>query len=441
MDNKDNKRGFSGLIDLTSDAGTLPQTQPRQTSPRPAAVQKPVFALLELTKWPSLPAPWSSVDSGETWVWEDFFLTFQKKPVTVLDLTMKMQGKKSEHSGITYHYAMSVFYRINKNPHGPSHRPIMTVALEQADMGMLEKMFGSEAGDILQAEDIGEMEPMIGLFTGEAHLNLGEYEGDVSPQAVKTRFFEILGHRLGVSGQPKMIGDLAQAHGHPETGLPTKKKKHDSDANDAHHLRQKKSDRKLSSEKGGYVKVRDTQKVVALLICIAVAMFFMYIYYEYQRTDLSQEKSNKVLSSKTTYTDKKAEKSSFDAKLIQNNTDEYYFTKEYFNKNKLGKAEIKILQKNLSKIGYKVGVVDGIIGNKTLSALKKFCEDYKILPRENFANDIIDISKAHAIITNSHPDWIDNKQRAEFSKWFEGQSSKYRDANIGNPNHVILLFN
>ena len=101
----------------------------------------------------------------------------------------------------------------------------MTVALEQADMGMLAKMLGSEAGELLQAEGSSKMGPlMIGLFTGETHLNLGAYEGDTSPQAVKRRFFEILSRQLGASGQPKMIGDLAQAHGHPETGLPTKKK-------------------------------------------------------------------------------------------------------------------------------------------------------------------------------------------------------------------------
>lgn len=225
MDNKDNKRGFSGLSDLTSDTGTLPQSQPRQTSPLPSAPQKPVFALLEMTKWPTLPAPWSSVDAGETWIWGDFFLTFQKKPKTVLDLTMEMQGKKAEYRGMTYHYAMSVFYRIDRNPHGPSHRPIMTIALEQADMGMLAKMLGSEAGELLQAEGGSKMGPlMIGLFTGETRLNLGDYEGDTSSQAVKRRFFEILGRQLGVSGQPKMIGDLAKAHGHPETGLPAKKK-------------------------------------------------------------------------------------------------------------------------------------------------------------------------------------------------------------------------
>lgn len=224
MDN-DNKRGFSGLSDLTSDARSIPQAQSHQISPQTSAPQNTVFALLELTKWPTLPAPWSSVDDGETWVWGDYFLTFQKKPKTVLDLAMEMQQKRAEHRGITYHYAMSVFYRIDRNPHGPSHRPIMTVALEQADMGMLADMLGNLAGEHIQAEVGSKMGPlMICLFVGEARLNLGEYEGDTNPQVVKRRFFEILGRQLGVSGQPKMIGDLAQAHGHPDTGLPAKKK-------------------------------------------------------------------------------------------------------------------------------------------------------------------------------------------------------------------------
>lgn len=224
MDDKYNKCGFSGLSDLTSDTRTIPQAQSRQTNPQSSRPQKSMFALLELAKWPTLPAPWSSADAGETWVWGDFFLTFQKKLKTVLDLTMKMQGKKAEYQGMTYHFAMTVFYRIDRNPQGPSHRLIMSVALEQADIGMLAKMLGSETGEFLQSDAGSKMGPlMVGLFNGETHLNLGEYEGTSSPQAVKRRFFEILGRHLGVSGQPKMIGDLAQAHGHPETGLPARK--------------------------------------------------------------------------------------------------------------------------------------------------------------------------------------------------------------------------
>lgn len=224
MGNKDNKRGFSGLIDLTSDTRTIPPAQ-RQTSPQSPAPQKTVFNLLDLAKWPTLPAPWSSVDDGETWVWGDFFLTFQKKPKTVLALIQQTQGEEVEYQGIIYHYAMSVFYRFDRNPHGPSHQPIMTIALEQADTDMLAKTPGNEIGKFLKAERGIKMGPlMIGLFTDEKRLNLGKYKGYMSQQAVRQKFFEILGAQLGVSSQPKMIGNLAQAYGHAETGLPAMEK-------------------------------------------------------------------------------------------------------------------------------------------------------------------------------------------------------------------------
>lgn len=224
MDDKDHKRGFSGLSGLVSDIETISQAPPTQTDPPISSTQQPVFALLELTNWPTLPAPWSSVDAGETWVWGDFFLTFQKKPKTILDLALESEGKKAENQGIIYHYAISVFYRIDRNPHGPSHRPIMTIALEQADTGMLAKMLGDKAGGLVQAEVGNKMGPlMIGLVTGKARLNFGKYEGNTSPQAIKRRFFEILRQQLGVDGQPKLLGDMAQAHGHPETGLAAKK--------------------------------------------------------------------------------------------------------------------------------------------------------------------------------------------------------------------------
>jgi len=203
-----------------------PQPQPGQPIPQPSTPQTTEFALLNLTEWPTVPAPWSSEDRGETWVWGDFFLTFQKKPKSILDITLEMRGEKADRKGMTCHYAMSVFYRIYRNPHGPSHRPIMTIALEQGEMSTFNGMLGPKAGELSLAKGGDKGGPLvIGLFTGEKRLNLGVYEGGTSSQAVKQRFFEILGRRLGVSGQPKMIGDLVQAHGHPETGLPAKKKK------------------------------------------------------------------------------------------------------------------------------------------------------------------------------------------------------------------------
>jgi hypothetical protein len=77
MDSNDNKSRFSDLYGLTSDSdGQLQHKVESKTSVSylPSSPEKMVFALLELTKWPTLPAPWSSVDSCETRVWGLTFL-------------------------------------------------------------------------------------------------------------------------------------------------------------------------------------------------------------------------------------------------------------------------------------------------------------------------------------------------------------------------------
>lgn len=233
MDKKDN-RGFAGLVNLASDLQSPPPVRQHAVPSQPLVFPKlepfpfdyflrhgpvPVFPPLELTKYPTMPAPWSSADGGETWVWGDFFLTCQKKPKTVFDVTMEMQGKKDRYQGIAYHYAISVFYHRNKNPHGPSSRPVMVIALEQANIGAMAGILGVET-------DSNGMGPvMVGLFTGEARTNLGKYNDETSAQAVKQHFFGILGRQLGLAGQPKLIGNLEQAYGHPETGIPPKAQK------------------------------------------------------------------------------------------------------------------------------------------------------------------------------------------------------------------------
>lgn len=225
MSNKGNKGGFSGLSDLTSDSDVLQHAECRpSTNSLPS--QNKLFALIPLINWPSFPAPWSSSDAGETWIWGNFFFIFQKEPDIAAAVIMKMNGGKPKKQALKYHYAMIAFYRLDRNPHGPSHQPIMAVGLEQTDMSMVGAILGKDMAAQLQAEGVKKMGPlMIGLFTAEKRSNLGHYEGDTSPQAVKKVFFEIFASLLPVSGQPKKIGSLVDAHGHPETGLPAQKKK------------------------------------------------------------------------------------------------------------------------------------------------------------------------------------------------------------------------
>jgi len=222
---KDKKRGFLGLSDLASDILTIP-TEESQADPSPEAPQISILPLIDMTKWPSIPAPWSSTDAGETWIWGDFFITFQKRPLSALEVALKGKGEASDFSRMmTYHYAMSIFYRLDKNRCGPSLRPIMVIGLEQLDKTFLEQTAAKQAGKTLSGDGRSKKNPVtLGVFTSDAHRNYGEYGGDLTPQAVKQAFFDTLGRLLPVSGAPKKIGTLAQAHGHPETGLPDQTK-------------------------------------------------------------------------------------------------------------------------------------------------------------------------------------------------------------------------
>ena len=241
MDDKDKKGGFAGLSDLTSDIQDIVKKSEGKIDNRTAAIlrdiqdivqkaegepQKKVFDLIDLSRWPTLPSPWSSTDEGQTWVWGDFFFTFQKNPPAIIDILNEADGKKREYKGMNYFFSMTAYYRLDKNPMGPSHRPIMVIAIEQANLSQIRKIMaqrGEQAPLFEGGKEIGP--PMIGLFAGEARSNLGHYEDEISAEPVRQTFFKILGDKLGLSGQPRMIGNIDQAHGHPETGLPEMKKK------------------------------------------------------------------------------------------------------------------------------------------------------------------------------------------------------------------------
>lgn len=190
------------------------------------ADSKVIYPLLELSKWPTMPAPWQSTDSGETWLWGDFFLTFQKSPGLICDLLPEMKQITGGTRLLKYHCAMFAFYRRDRNPHGATSCPIMAVSLEEVDIGRATQSLPPETRAALQAEaGMQHRTLMLGLFIGEGRFNLGSFDGYILPEKVKERFFEIIGARLALTGQPKYIGTLLEAYGHPETGLPPKKRK------------------------------------------------------------------------------------------------------------------------------------------------------------------------------------------------------------------------
>jgi hypothetical protein len=194
----------------------------RDRSPHWVGEDLAMFELLNLSELPSMPAPWSSVDDGETWIWGDYYAIFQTQPMKMKDAMHEIAGKKPDaFRGIIYHYAMMVFYRRAIHP---SARPILVVGLEQADYSARPDGINDAMWDLVRSttDDAGLGDMMLGMFRNGAHFNLGAYEGGTTPQTVKSRFFEILEEELAVGAQPKYIGTLLDAFGHPETGVPAK---------------------------------------------------------------------------------------------------------------------------------------------------------------------------------------------------------------------------
>lgn len=162
------------------------------------APKKPLFEAIILEKLTSLPMPWSSEDEGETWVCRNFFMTFQKNPRRVQDGFTNWKGKEVPRR-MTCLYAMTVFYRLDKNPHGPSTHPILVVALETSPFMAL---------------------PILGLFSGTSWSSRGNYADPLTAEVVKLHFFSIVEKQLGLTRRPQKIGKMNDAFGHPKTVLP-----------------------------------------------------------------------------------------------------------------------------------------------------------------------------------------------------------------------------
>ena len=179
--------------------------------------------LMDISKWPSMPAPWSSSDSGEAWVWGDFVAIFQTKPISMGEQLLKIVGRKDiSPRPIQYPFAMTMFYRQDRNPHGPSIRPILVATLERMDYSALG--LGIEGAALLGLGIRGIGPVVKGLFDAEGRYNLGQFEGELTPDSARKYFLNLVRSHLPLVGEPVKIGVMIDVFGHPNTGWPPNKK-------------------------------------------------------------------------------------------------------------------------------------------------------------------------------------------------------------------------
>ena len=173
--------------------------------------------LISLTECPTAPMPWVTKKPGDAYVCEDYVLLFQVEPPTIVDgisAISAIVGKKGKgelvppSSAMTYLYSLSVLYRRQVNP---SARPVRLFGLEQVDVTKVPPDLRDLAAD--------SMRPMIGEFTPTGHLNYGEYSGRLVYGDVREALLECAKRSLRLTGEPEWIGTVADAKGHPKTGI------------------------------------------------------------------------------------------------------------------------------------------------------------------------------------------------------------------------------
>ena len=177
--------------------------------------------LIQISTWPSMPAPWSSVDPGEAWVWNDYVVLFQTKPRLLAEVTAAITGRPAAHlPPIEYLYAMTVFFRPDRHPDGPSHRPVLVATLERLDLAAAGKLMGARSVALSAIASSEDGPVMKGLFTADARLALGEFDDELTRDSARDQILNLIRRHLALVGEPVKIGAMADVHGHPSTGWP-----------------------------------------------------------------------------------------------------------------------------------------------------------------------------------------------------------------------------
>jgi hypothetical protein len=188
---------------------------------------------------------------------------------------------------------------------------------------------------------------------------------------------------------------------------------------------------------------------------IALTVFFLVIYSQNinivsdskpseSTTPIAQPKKPKPVSVKPkTQQEIKLKPSKVILDEIPNY--ESYFTKEYFGGLNLDKHQVKMLQRNLSIIGYNVGNADGILGDKTIKAVRQFSEDFYIVPKDNFFHDLLKSTHKHSLISKDHPDWCEIFKTNDLEKWVNKQPPHFKriiaNKDTENPKVLNTLLN
>jgi len=142
----------------------------------------PVLKPIRMDRLPLMPVPRMSTEAAETWIWGDFYLTFQKNPPAFLDLLHHKENHRGVVAPTKYPFVISVFYRKDKST--SSSAPILVVAVE--------------AYSHLAT-------PVLSFFSDDSHNIYGPFQGMVSAEAARLQLLAIAGEKLNLIGKPHRL--------------------------------------------------------------------------------------------------------------------------------------------------------------------------------------------------------------------------------------------
>ena len=157
---------------------------------------------LEMSRLPSMAAPWTGETPGEGWEWGDFYVALEERPTVVATSLLRIMGQAPRPSTVIYHYAASVFYRPERGPQPPSIRPVLSAGIEQHNPAGISAELREMAGDT----DLSVFPLMMGIFTSGIHANHGNFEGPLSLDTGRAALFELLSEYLKDPATPTRIG-------------------------------------------------------------------------------------------------------------------------------------------------------------------------------------------------------------------------------------------
>ena len=105
----------------------------------------------------------------------------------------------------------------------------------------------------------------------------------------------------------------------------------------------------------------------------------------------------------------------------------FAFDKTSFDHDFIEIYDIKKLQNNLKSIGYNIGVVDGVIGQKTLSACNNFISDFHTISKINNVSELLICANVQANVAHVFPNYLEIIRTNSLEDWLNQKNSQEAD--------------